>query len=487
MSEVRVDNSIPSNANVHATDEELKGVDPGLELIYGLHDRPPVYEAAFAGFQHLLAIFVSIMAPVAIFSNVMGFSFEMSSYLISMSLIVSGIATFIQCRGFGPVGSGLLSIQGTSFAFLGTLIASGFVLKGKGMNEEQIVTTLFGVCFVGSFIEMTASRFLPLLKKIITPLVSGIVVCMIGLYLIKVGVTDMGGGFGALKNKTFGNIENLALSLLVLTIIVILNRSKKPFIRMGAIFFGLLAGYIAAIYLGRIDFSPISKLGYFSFPIPFKYGFFGWDWEVFVPVALLFLITTVESVGDLTATSMISKQPIEGDKYIKTISAGVLGDGVNSAMAAVLNTFPNSTFSQNNGVIQMTGVASRYVGYFIAGFLILFGLFPVVGGLFKVIPPPVIGGALIITFGSIAAAGIKIIASSTIDRRGMMIIALSFSTGLGVVFQPDIISSFSPLFKNVFGSAVTMGGLTAIFLNIVMPRHEHEKEVGDSPAQVDIA
>ena len=186
-------------------------------------------------------------------------------------------------------------------------------------------------------------------------------------------------------------------------------------------------------------------------------------------MALLYLITTVESIGDLTATSIVSKQPIQGEKYFKTISGGILGDGVNSAIAALFNSFPNTTFSQNNGVIQLTGVASRYVGYFIALMLIIVGVFPIVGGLFSIIPDSVLGGATVVMFGTVAAAGIKIIATNVIDRRSMIIMAISLSTGLGVVFVPEVLAHMPKMIQAIFGSAITTGGLTAIFLNIVLP------------------
>jgi xanthine permease XanP len=447
-------------------------VDPALEIVYGLEDRPPLGETMFAALQHLLAIIVGIMTPPLIIANVLGFSPAMKSYLISMALFVSGFATFIQARRIGPIGSGLLSIQGTSFAFLGTIISIGFAAKNAGATDQEVICTILGVCFLGSFIEMIASRFIPFLGKVITPLVSGIVVTLIGLSLIKVGITDFGGGKWLLDNKPelFASPQNLFLGFLVLMTIIMLNRSSNKYIRMSAIVTGLIVGYIAAAFMGKVSFDNLAHIDLLAPPIPFKYGFFKFSLAGFIPVALLYLITTVESIGDLTATSMVSKQPIRGAKYFKTISGGVLGDGVNSALAAIFNSFPNTTFSQNNGVIQLTGVASRYVGYFIALFLVIAGVFPVVGGIFSVIPNSVLGGATILMFGTVAAAGIKIIASSVINRRGMIIMAISLGLGLGVVFVPQFLSHFPELARAIFGSAVTTGGLTAILLNIVLPR-----------------
>jgi len=456
---------------------------PATDLIYGLNDKPGAPQAFFAGLQHLMAIFVGIVTPPIIISGALGLDVKQTSFIISMALFASGLSTFIQVRKIGPIGSGLLSIQGTSFTFLGAIIATGLAVKAGGGTVEVALATIFGVCFLGSFVEMIFSRFIPFLKKIITPLVSGIVVTMIGLSLIRVGITDVAGGAYVMNNvpDAFATWQNLMLAGIVLVTIVALNRSKNSFVRMGAIFIGLLVGYIVAAIMGRVSFAALSELSVIQAPIPFKFGFFKFSWASLIPFLLLYLITTVESIGDLTATSMISGEPIEGEIYMKRIAGGVLGDGVNSAIAAVFNSFPNTTFSQNNGVIQMTGVASRRVGYWIAGMLVVVGLFPVVGGVFSLIPPPVLGGATIIMFGTVAAAGIRIIASHTIDRRGVLIMAISFGLGLGVVFVPDVLKNFPSIVQQIFGSAITTGGLTAIVLNIVLPRGISRHKVEADP------
>ncbi len=270
------------------------------------------------------------------------------------------------------------------------------------------------------------------------------------------------------------------LAGIVLVTIIIFNRSKNKFVRLSSVMIGLVLGYAVAAFLGKVDFSKLASLSIINAPVPFKFGFFKIHLAYVLPMALLYLITTVESIGDLTATSMVSGEPIEGDLYMKRISGGVLGDGVNSALAAVFNSFPNTTFSQNNGVIQLTGVASRYVGYYIAGLLVLFGMFPIIGGLFSVIPNPVLGGATIIMFGTVAASGIRIISNSIIDRRGVMIMAISFGLGLGVLLNPMVLQNMPPFVKQVFSSAITTGGLTAILLNIVLPR-AYRKQPVDEP------
>lgn len=454
----------------------VQATEEAPEIIFALNDNPPPGQAFLAALQHLMAIFIGIITPPLIIGGALQLPPDMKAFIISMALFVSGIATFIQVKKFGPVGSGILSIQGTSFTFLSLSIGIGLSVKAAGGTPADALATIFGVALICSPVEMIFSRFIPLLKRIITPLVSGIVVTLIGLSLIRVGITDIGGGKWLLDNKPelYANGTNLMLAAIVLVTIIILNRSKNKWLRMGAIVIGLGVGYLVAAAMGLVNFGKIGSLGFFNAPIPFKFGF-AISWAHVIPMALLYLITTVESIGDLTATSMVSGEPIEGKTYMKRISGGVFGDGVNSAIAAVFNSFPNTTFSQNNGVIQMTGVASRYVGFWISGLLVLFGLFPIIGGLFSVIPNSVLGGATIIMFGTVAASGIRIIASSVIDRRGVLIIAISLGLGLGVTFTPQILGIFPPIVKQIFGSAITTGGLTAIFLNVVLPEKLREQ------------
>lgn len=432
------------------------------DLVYGLNDRPRPGEASIAAIQHLLAIFVGIITPTLVLAGPMGLDAVTTSYLVSMALIVSGVATFVQVKKIGPIGSGLLSIQGTSFAFIGPMIAAGLAVGGG----EPGLAMVFGLVLAGAPIEMILSRFIHLAKNIITPVVTGTVVTLIGLSLIRVGMTDVAGGVGA---EDFGSLRNVALGGLVVATVVILNLSKNKFIRMGSIVIALAVGYVVAAFMGMVDLTGLGDLPKVSVPIPFKFGL-DFDLALFIPFALLYLITTIESTGDLTATSLVSGEPIEGKTYIERIKGGVLGDGVNSAIAGTFNTFPNTTFSQNNGVIQLTGVASRYVGLYIAGFLVLLGLFPIVGGFINAMPRPVLGGVTLIMFGTVAAAGIKIISTETIGRREMLILAVSLGLGLGVMFVPEVLSGMQENVQTVLSSPITTGGLTALILNIVIPR-----------------
>ncbi|EKF9795512.1 TPA: uracil-xanthine permease [Vibrio cholerae] len=438
------------------------------DLVYQLNDRPPLPQTLFAALQHLLAMFVAVITPSLIICQSLGVPADQTNTIISMSLFASGLSSFIQIRTFGPIGSGLLSIQGTSFNFLGPIIGAGLALKAGGADIETMMAAIFGTILVASSAEILLSRVLQFAQRVITPLVSGIVVTLIGLTLVQVGLISMGGGYAAMADGSFGSLDKLALAGTVLAIIVLLNRAHNPYVRVASIVIAMLVGYVMAYLMGMVNTDNLAQTQLIALPIPMQYGL-GFDWSLFIPLVLIFLITALEAIGDITATSEVSSEPVKGPVYMKRIKGGVLADGLNSALAAVFNSFPNSTFSQNNGVILLTGVASRYVGYFIAGMLVLLGLFPGVASFVQLIPEPVLGGATIVMFGTIAAAGVRIISRVDLDRRAILIMALSFSMGLGIAQKPEILQFMPEFIKNLFSSGVAAGGITAIVLNLLLP------------------
>lgn len=426
-------------------------------LIYGLNDRPPLRETLFAALQHLLAIFVAIITPPLIIANAIQLDQETTSFLVSMSLMVSGVATFIQCRRLGKIGCGLLCIQGTSFSFIGPIITAG--LAGG-------LPAIFGATVAGSVVEMFVSRILKYARRIITPLVSGIVVTLIGMSLIKVGIISCGGGNASAP--AFGSLQNIGIALMVLVLIIIFNRSSNRFLRMGSIVIGLIVGYAVSWWLGMVDFSSIQSYAGINYPQPFKYGL-SFDFSSILGLGLVYLITSIEAYGDITANSLISEEPVEGETFIQRAEGGILADGFNSMIAGLFfSSFPNSIFAQNNGMIQLTGVASRYVGYFIAALLIILGVFPAIGNVFSLMPAPVLGGATLLMFGTVAAAGIRIIASQTINRKATLVMAISFAMGLSVEMVPDILKQLPDSLQSIFSSGITTGGLTAIITNMVI-------------------
>ncbi|UTV27870.1 uracil-xanthine permease family protein [Photobacterium atrarenae] len=441
------------------------------DLIYRLEDRPPLPQTLFAATQHLLAMFVAVITPSLIICQALGLPASDTNTIVSMSLFASGIASFIQIRTVGPVGSGLLSIQGTSFNFLGPIIGAGLAMKAGGADIPTMMAAIFGTILAASLTEVLISRVLQHAQRVITPLVSGIVVTLIGLTLIQIGLTSMGGGYAAIENGSFGSLDNLMLAGTVLGLIVLLNRVKNPYLRVSSIMIAMAAGTLLAWGTGMLDTARVADTGLIAVPLPMQYGL-GFDWSLLIPLVIVFAITSLEAIGDITATSETSEQPVAGPVYLKRIKGGVLADGINSALAAVLNSFPNSTFSQNNGIIQLTGVASRYIGYFVAGMLVLLGLLPSVANLVQLIPEPVLGGATIVMFGTIAASGVRIISRCDLDRRAILIMALSFSMGLGIAQKPEILQFMPEWIQSILSSGMAAGGITAIVLNLVLPEEK---------------
>lgn len=446
-----------------------------FDLLYGLEDRPRPAAALLAAVQHLLAIIVPIVTPGLLICKALGVSSRDTNMIVAMSLVISGIATYVQCRRFGPFGAGLLIVQGTSFNFVGPLIAGGSAMVASGTPVEAVMAAIFGVVIAGSFIEMGVSRILPLVRRLITPLVTGIVVLMIGLTLIKVGLISMGGGYGAMADGTFANGQNLILSGVVVAIIIAINRAANPWLRSASLIIALVAGYAMAAAMGRLDFTGFHEAEWFQIPRPLHFGI-GFSWSLFVPMIVIYLVTSLEAIGDITATSKFSNQPVEGPVWMARIKGGVLVNGANSLLAGVFNTFPSSVFAQNNGIIQLTGVASRHVGMYIAAVLVVLGLFPAVAGLIQAVPEPVLGGAALVMFGAVAAAGINIIADVELDRRALLIISVSLALGLGVSEVPQFVAHMPRAVASVLESGVATGGLAALILNWFLPAHPREAE-----------
>lgn len=442
------------------------------ELIYHLEDRPPLPQTLFAACQHLLAMFVAVITPGLLICQALGLPAEDTQRIISMSLFASGLASLLQIKTWGPVGSGLLSIQGTSFNFVSPLIMGGLALKNGGADIPTMMAALFGTLMVASCTEILLSRVLHLARRIITPLVSGIVVMIIGLSLIQVGLTSIGGGYAAMSDQTFGSPKNLLLAGSVLVVIILLNRQRNPYLRVASLVIAMAVGYLFAWALGMLPESrPVVDTALITIPTPLYYGL-SFDWNLLVPLMLIFMVTSLETIGDITATSDVSEQPVRGPLYMKRLKGGVLANGLNSMLSAVFNTFPNSCFGQNNGVIQLTGVASRYVGFVVALMLIILGLFPAVAGFVQHIPEPVLGGATIVMFGTIAASGVRIVSRETLNRRAIMIMALSLAVGMGVAQQPLILQFAPDWIKTLFSSGIAAGGITAIVLNLLFPEEK---------------
>lgn len=422
-----------------------------IDLMYGIDDKPSLFNQILLGLQHIFAAFGGIIVVPLVISSSLGFDAKISTALISASILAAGIATFIQAKGIGRVGARVACIMGTDFTFVTPAIAVGSVAGLPG---------IIGATILGSFVEIIASFFIKPLMKLFPPLVTGTVICLIGLTLLPVSIDWAAGGTGSVN---YGSLKNILIAILVMSITLLLNHYGKGMISTASILIGMAAGYIICIPLGMVDFSSISEASWVSLPKIFEYGVdFNPKYVIsFIPA---YFVTVIETVGCLKAIGQVSG--LKDDE--SRIGQGVLADGVGSMLAGILGTFPNTTFSQNVGLIPLTKVASRYVVMMAGIILVILGLFPKFAALINIMPQPVLGGVGIVMFGTVAASGIQTLSRVKLTNRNLLIIATSIGLGLGVTFRPEVLGQLPEGLKMIFASGISTGTITALVLNIVL-------------------
>ncbi|MBI3926951.1 MAG: purine permease [Armatimonadetes bacterium] len=440
---------------------------------YGLEEPIPVSTAMMLGLQHVLAMFVGIVTPPLLVSSALELSLEDTAYLVSMSLFTSGITTYVQVHRFGPVGSGMLTVTGPSFVFVPLAIQTG---AAGGLP------LIFGSSLLGSVIPILVSRWLTLARRLFPPLVTGTVVMLIGFSLVQVGFAEMAGGFGA---PDFGSAANLSLGLLVALTIVILQRVAGGYVRTISIAVGLAVGYFAALAAGLVDLGPVGEAGWFHAPRPLHYGM-TFNALYLVPWLVGYMAVALECIGDLTATSQVSREPVEGPIFLARLKGGLLSDGLGCAFTSLFNAMPKTTFAQNNGIIALTGVASRRAGVAAAALLVLLGLFPKLSALVSVVPRPVIGGATVLMFAMVAVAGLNIVISDGFTARNQFILAVALAFGMGVEMVPQAVAHLVPesadgwlpvSLRILLESGLAIGALTAMVLNLVLDEEPQQPTV----------
>ncbi|MBE2895095.1 uracil-xanthine permease family protein [Spirabiliibacterium falconis] len=424
------------------------------KLLYQVEDKPPFLLSLLLGGQHLLAALGGIIAVPLVIGNVLQLTTEDTIILVNAALLVSGIVTMIQCQGVGAVGIRLPSVMGTSFTFVAAALAIGFSQDG--------VSGILGASLVGSLVMIIGSFFMPTIRKLFPPVVTGTVVMMIGLSLIPVAVDWFAGGQRG--DAHYADPANLAMATFVLLIVVVLVQWGKGIFSAAAIVIGMLTGYILCLILGWVDFSGVQHAQAFALPQPLHFGL-SFPISGIIGMSIAYLVTIVESSGNFLALGNATQTEITG----KHLRGGVLCDGLGSAFAAVMSTTPFSSFSQNIGVISLTGVASRYVVTITGTLLVLAGLFPVFGALIVSIPLPVLGGAGLMMFAMIIAAGIQMLDQVERNKRNGLIIAISIGCGLAVTTRPEILDKLPSFVKEIFGSGITVGSLLALILNAILP------------------
>ena len=451
---------------------------------YSFEGEMPLGQAIPLGLQHVLAMFVGNLTPLLIIGGACGIMggtdfVNLQISLLQNAMIIAGIVTLIQLYGIGPCGGKVPIIMGTSSGFIG-VFSSVVATMGSGVVAYGAI---MGASIIGGIFEGVLGFFLKPLRRFFPSVVTGTVVLSIGLSLIAVGINSFGGGF---KTKDFGSMENLGLGLFVLIVILCFKHGTKGFFSSSSILFGIIAGYIAAFIMGMVlpttgvtakgvtftkswvlNWDKVANAGWFAVPefMPVDIIF---DKRAIIPVCIRFIVTAVETVGDISG---VMEGGLEREATDKELAGGVICDGLGSSFAALFGVLPNTSFSQNVGLVAMTKVVNRFALATGAVFLILCGLIPKLGALVSIMPQSVLGGAAVMMFSSIVVSGIQLITKEKLTPRNLTIVAVALGVGYGMGANPGILAHAPAAIKLIFGgSGIVPAALVAIILNIVLPQ-----------------
>ncbi|HWA85772.1 MAG TPA: solute carrier family 23 protein [Opitutus sp.] len=430
--------------------------DPATTLVFGIDAKPPLGVAILVGVQHVSAMVVGTITPPLILAGILKFPAAETAYLISIALLCSAIGALLQCRQRGPVGSGLLSVTGTSFAFLQPLTQAG---------QTGGLALMFGLSCVTAPLVIVLAPFIARLRSVFTPVVSGTVVLLIGASLIPSAYYALATPLRPDAPPWLG----LAVGLTVVIAIVLAQATGRPWLRIAGAAIGVAVGCALCGLLGALHApAPDGSGAWITLPRLLPHGF-AFRWELAAPFAFIYVVSLLEAMGDMTATAQLSGLKTSGRVHWRRLSGGVLADGLLSTTSALFGGFPSATYAQNNGVIQITGVASRRIGYVMAAILALLGLFPPVGRWVTAMPPPVLGGLALLMFGLVAVSGVRLLVNAGLGQREGVIVALALGIGLGLPTQPGLVASFPPFLRSLFESGISAGGLTALIMNLAWP------------------
>ncbi|MEP3347685.1 MAG: nucleobase:cation symporter-2 family protein [Litoreibacter sp.] len=434
--------------------------DTNLGTYSDPNSTPPMGQTVPLGLQHVLAMFASNVTPSIIVAGAAGLAFGSAEqvYLIQMAMLFAGIATLFQTVGMGPVGARLPIMQGTSFAFVGVL---------AGVAATQGLGVALTACIIGGTIHFLLGSVIQKLRFLFPPLVTGLVILAIGLYLIPVAIKYAAGGAAKfqMEAESFGSLMHWSVALTVVIVSLAVKFFTKGFLSNAAILIGLLAGYALAFALGMVNFGAVGKASWITAIKPLPYGF-EFSLGAVIAVTLVSIVSAIETVGDASATT---KAGAGREATDEEIAGATYADGLGTAIAGVFGGLPNTSFSQNVGIVGMTGVMSRHVVTVAGIIMILCGLIPKVGAVIASMPLPVLGGGVIVMFGMVASAGLNMLTEVNMNRRNMIIIAVSLAAGLGLNLVPEAVQYVPGVMKTLMTSAVAPTAIIAIVLNLVLP------------------
>ena len=426
-----------------------------MENIYSLDGKVPLLKSIPFGLQHVLAMFVANIAPIMIITSASGLSTQETASLIQTAMIMAGIGTLVQLFSVWKLGARLPIVMGISFTFV-----SVFCFVGPQWGYEAVI----GAVIVGGIIEGLLGLFAKYWRGIISPIVSACVVTAIGFSLLSVGANSFAGGSGA---ADFGSAQNWILGSITLVCCILFNIFAKGHLKQLSVLFGLVVGYIVALFMGKVDLSALEGIAVVSLPqiMPYRPVF---NLSAIVSVTMIFLVSATETIGD---TSAMTNTVLGREATEKEISGSLACDGLISSLSACFGCMPITSFSQNVGLLAMTKVINRYTIATGAGILILAGIFPAFGAILATLPEAVLGGCTIMMFGNIVISGLQMIGACGFSQRNITIAALSLSIGLGFTQVPEMFSIFPDIIRTIFAeNCVAVVFLAAIVMNLVMPK-----------------
>lgn len=448
---------------------------------------PPIAKAVPLGIQHVLAMFVSNVTPAIIVCGAAGIGFGSDqgalgfpdmTYMIQMSMLFAGIATLFQTIGMGPVGARLPIVQGTSFAFVPIMIPAV-----AGLGTAGLAGLMTGVMLGGIF-HFFLGFIVGRIRYALPPLVTGLIVLMIGLALVKVGIQYAAGGVPAMEAGMrelaaakaegrpvnwdavkFGSFAQWLPAIVVVLVTLAIKFFTRGFLAVAAVLIGILAGYATALAMGQVNFTPVERAGVFALPNPFRWGF-EINIAIIIGMCLMAVISAIETVGDVSG---IAKGGAGREATDKEIEGATFADGAGTAVAGVFGALPNTSFSQNVGLIAMTGVMSRHVVTIGAVFLIVCGLIPKIGAAINTVPINVLGGGVVVMFGMVCAAGVNMLSEVKWNRRNMVIFATALSVSLGLQQVPEALQHMGRTAQILLTSGLLPAAAIAIVLNLALP------------------
>ncbi|MDO5754664.1 MAG: nucleobase:cation symporter-2 family protein [Tissierellia bacterium] len=435
--------------------------------LYQLEGRVPIKTAIPLGLQHVLAMYAGNLAPLLVISGVIGMKNEILIELLQNAMFIAGIATLVQLYPIWKIGSGLPTVMGTS---------SGFIPAGIAVGTSLGYPAILGASLIGGVLEFLLGFIVKPLRKILPHVVTGTVVTTLGISLISVGIEFIAGGVGASSDPNYGSYKNLLMGLFVFVLIILLQQSKNSVVKVSSILIGLIIGYIVSFAFNMVDLTPVKDAPWIGFPKPIflidglHYHF---DLTAIIPFILVFLATTVETIGDNTGIAMGG---LKRDITDEELQGAVHADGFGSIIATVFGVMPNTSFSQNVGLIGMTKVVNRFTIMTGAVFLILCSFFPKLGALISTIPNSVLGGGVLLMFAMITMSGLNLLFDKGfISDREALIVAASLGVAFGLSNVPEVMRYLPQWFQTIFSQAIVGAFVTSVLLNLILPKELSNK------------